>query len=67
MLHFLKQIVGPLNCGGRKCGSDSAAVKRIEEGKSGNFEFARDEVLVFPWESLAPISRGNAFVHVPFL
>ncbi|KAG6663804.1 hypothetical protein I3843_02G038300 [Carya illinoinensis] len=35
------------------------AVKRIEEGKSGNVEFARDEVLVVPWESLAPISKDR--------
>jgi hypothetical protein len=42
------------------CGFDSEEAERIEESKSESVGFANDEVLVVPYESLAPVSGGNA-------
>jgi hypothetical protein len=42
------------------CGFDSEEAKHIEESKSESVGFAKDEVLVVPYESLTPVSGGNA-------
>lgn len=39
---------------------DSEEVKRIEESESDSVGYAKDEVLVVPYESLTPVSGGNA-------
>lgn len=41
------------------CGFDSEEAKHIEESKSESVGFAKDEVLVVPYESLTPVSGGN--------